>query len=899
MHVSDAYTRPAEDILREVGSSREGLSGEQAQKRLEEVGPNELPHAEPVTLFGVFVRQFLSPLIYVLAVAATVSAFLGEWADAGFILAVLVLNAIIGTIQEFNAERSAEALSEVLQLQAWVIRDGEEREIPAREVVPGDVVLLESGTKVPADLRLFSESNCEIDESLLTGESVAVAKDAGAVLEADTALGERENMAFAGALVTRGRARGVVVGTGLETQIGEIASSVLGGEPTKPPLIVRMERFTKRIALAALVVIALIATIEFARGATLHELFVVSVALAVSAIPEGLPVALTVALAIGVSRMAKRSVIVRKLVAVEALGSCTYIASDKTGTLTLNQLTVRRVALPGSETIEVGGEGISGGGQLSLHDKQLHGKARSRAEALALAGVLCNEGHFGRRGEEWTAHGDAVDVALLALGYKLGMSRSGCEDECPLQGQIPFESDRQYAASLNEREGKPTAFVKGALERVLEMSTTMAAEDGTELIDQEQIEQQGRELAEAGYKVIALAAGELEGIDPKDFSHEHLRELEFLGLVGIIDPLRPEARAAVERCHRAGIEVAMVTGDHPLTALAISRELGLAEAMDQVVTGSELREAAAQGEDALDHLVTGARVFARVEPTQKHEIVTALRRIGHFVAVTGDGANDAPAMRAANVAVAMGERGTDVARESADLILTDDNFASIVAGIEEGRIAYNNVRKVIYLLIATGGAEILLFILATTAGLAPPLLAVQLLWLNLVTNGIQDVALAFEPGEGDELSQHPRPPTEGVFNKIMIERCLLSALIVGGVAFGHFQWLMHEGWELEQARNSVLLLMVLFENVMVGNARSELRSGLTQNPMRNPLLLVGTVGAQLIHIGAAFVPGLNSILHLHPVPLSHWFYLLGWALTVFVGMEIYKFVRRRSLKPAQ
>ncbi|MCB0221013.1 MAG: HAD-IC family P-type ATPase, partial [Chrysiogenetes bacterium] len=636
MHIADAHVRSIDEVTEGLESSHEGISPGEARARLEREGPNSLPHGKPVTLPVVILHQFINPLIYVLMVAAAVSAFLGEYSDAGFILAVLLINAAIGTVQEYNAERSAEALRGFFQLRAFVLRGGEEYEVNAEELVPGDLVLLESGVKVPADLRLIGATNLEIDESLLTGESVAVSKDANARLEADTPLGDRANMAYAGSLVTRGRAQGLVVATGLDTELGHIAASVTGARSSKPPLLTRMERFTKRIAMAVGVVIVLMAGIEFARGASPHEVFVVAVALAVSAIPEGLPVALTVALAIGVSRMSKRNVIVRKLVAVEALGSCTYIASDKTGTLTMNELTVRRIALPGRSVFEISGEGLSGEGHLTHEGKAVLGQERDQAEDLALAGALCNEGFFGKRDGSWSAHGDAVDVALLVYAHKLGMTRIAAEDACPQLAQIPFESDRQFAASLHRRGGVPTAFVKGALERVLAMCTTMAGADGTELIAQPGIEEQARALAAEGYKVIALAAGEMEGLEPDAFGVDDLNELRFLGLVGIIDPLRPEAREAVRECHRAGIEVAMVTGDHPLTAFAISRELGLAEDFSHVVTGTELRTASEQGNEALDRLVDGARVFARVEPRQKTDVVESLRRLGHFVAVTGD-----------------------------------------------------------------------------------------------------------------------------------------------------------------------------------------------------------------------------------------------------------------------
>ena len=456
---------------------------------------------------------------------------------------------------------------------------------------------------------------------------------------------------------------------------------------------------------------------------------------------------------------------------------------------------------------------------------------------------------------------------------------------------IPFESERLFSASLNEKDGGQHAFVKGAMERLLPICTTMATLEGPVALDRSEVERQSQALATQGYRVIALAAGDIKLGPQEVFSEEHLGNLTLIGLVGLIDPLRPEAKAAVAACRAAGIRVAMLTGDHPETAFAIASELELATSSSEVVTGPQLKQA--EDATAVDQLTERALVFARVEPQQKLEIIQSLQRNGHFVAVSGDGANDAPALRAAQVGVAMGSSGTDVARETSDLILTDDNFASIVAGVEEGRIAYANVRKVIFLLISTGAAELVLFTLALLTGLPLPLLAVQLLWLNLVTNGIQDIALAFEPGEGNELRCPPRPPQEPIFNRLMIERVVLSALVIGSVAFLLFQFLLERGFSLDEARNGTLMLMVLFENIHVFNSRSENLSTFQHNPMRNPLLLFGTAVAQLIHIGAMYTPWISDVLHIQPIAPQNWLVLLGLALTVLVVMELHKVFRRR------
>ena len=873
------HAASAEEALRELRSRPRGLAWSEAAERLAAFGRNALPRARPPGLGVVFLRQFKSPLIYVLLAAALISLLLRDWSDAGFILAVLVVNAAIGTTQEYSAERSADALRSLVSPHARVERDGTVHEIDAELVVPGDVVLLESGASVPADLRLMATHNLALDESLLTGESLPVPKDAQAVLGADAPLSERVNMACAGSIVASGRGRGVAVATGLQTALGGIAASVLERPAQKPPLLVRMERFTHVIAIAVGVAAFAVAAIALARGETLAAVFVLAVALAVSAIPEGLPVALTVALAVGTQRMARRNVIVRRLVAVEALGSCTLIASDKTGTLTVNQLTVRRVQFPGQPAWEVTGEGLDPGGTFVLPqggEREPHERQLAR---LAGAAALANEAVLAERDGRWVGHGDTVDLALLVLARKAGFA----EPLAPQLDAIPYESEQRFSASLNRFAEGDRVSVKGAVQTVLAMCAGAPRE---EILAQEQA------LAAAGYRVLAIAEGALALREGQSLSRERLRGLGFLGLVGMSDPPRPQAYDAVAACHRAGIAVAMLTGDHPVTALAVARDLGLARDAAEVATGDEVAHASAEGERALDTLTASARVFARIEPQQKLAIVQSMQRNGHFVAVTGDGVNDAPALRAAQVGVAMGASGTDVARETAALVLADDNFASIVAGVEEGRVAYANVRKVIFLLVSTGAAEIVLFALALAANVPLPLVAVQLLWLNLVTNGIQDVALAFEPAEGGELARPPRPPRERVFDRLMIERVALSALVIGGLAFAAYELLLARGLPVEEARNAILLLMVLFENVQAFNSRSETRSVFAHNPLRNKLLFFGTLAAQAVHIGAMYTPGLATVLGVQPVSLRSWLELLALALVMLVAMEAHKRLRR-------
>ena len=884
------HSESTESILDVLSSSHHGLSLAEAKQRLKQYGLNTLPKVKQAGIVKVFICQFASPLIYVLLAAAALSIIIEEWSDAGFIFAVLLINAIIGTAQEYSAQQAAAALQDLVKTCSRILRAGDSYEIQSEELVPGDIVLLESGDRVPADMRLLTANNLEIDESLLTGESLSVMKNAEVILDAETNLADRQNMVFAGSLVVRGRAHAVVVTTALLTELGNIAASVLGKSSSKAPLLVRMEKFTHRVAIIVGVAAIIMSVIALMRGMPIDEVFLLAVALAVSAIPEGLPVALTVALAVGMRRMAKRNVIVQKLVAVEALGSCTYIATDKTGTLTVNQLTIKKVVLPNNDSWDVSGEGIEPKGIILNNKKELIAEEKKLLERLCQVAMLSNEGFLGQRDNGWTSHGDPMDVALLVLAHKAGFDKDGIKERYTETATIPFESERQFAASLNKTNATTTyASVKGAYEKLLPMCSFMATTSNDIAIDVNRITKQAENLAAQGYRVLALVSGEIK---EEEFSDNKLKNLTFIGLVGVIDPLRQEAKDAVIACQQAGIEVAMVTGDHPVTALAIARELGLAKNQNQVVTGNELKQKS-ENIAEFDTLVSTARVFARVEPTQKLNIVNSLQRNGHFVAATGDGANDAPALKAAEVGVAMGKYGTDVAREASELIITDDNFSSIVAGIEEGRVAYNNVRKVIFLLISTGAAEIVLFTLALLSGLPLPLLAVQLLWLNLVTNGIQDVALAFEPAEGNELNSPPRPPEEGIFNRIMIERVILSALVIGVVAFLVFQYLYTQGHSLDASRNGTLLLMVLFENIHVFNSRSETRSVFNHNPLRNHFLLFGTLAAQLIHIGAMYTPWISDVLRIQPVSLDYWLDMLLIAITVLFAMELHKLLRRK------
>ena len=886
-------------VLSELGASRRGLSPDEAERRLLSHGLNKLPEVPVPSVIKVFTRQFASPFIYILLVAVVLSLLLQEWSNAGFVSAVVVLNAVIGTVQEHRAERSAQALRQLITTHSKVVRDGDVTEIDATYIVAGDLVLIASGDKVPADIRLLDSRDLQVDESLLTGESMAVTKDSNSVLSPDTGLAERVNMAFAGTLVSRGRGEGVVVATGLSTEIGSLARELSGPAAQEPPLVMRMRRFTHRVAAVMIIVAAIFAFIEAARGTPIKDVALVAIALAVSAIPEGLPIALTVALAIATRRMADRNVVVRRMVAVESLGSCTTIATDKTGTLTVNELTATDIVLPGGSRWGVSGVGtVPTGNVLALEPRDA--PRRDQALTVALAGALCNEAVLASEDSKWIHHGDPVDVSLLVLAHKVSITRPGALVESEQVSQIPFESERRYAATLHRRVtttgDAATLYVKGAVEAVLAMCSLQMGVSGEEPVVPEGIRADVELLATHGRRVIALARREIDEMPHEEFGELHLNGLTFLGIVGLLDPPRPTAVRTICACYEAGVRVVMVTGDHPATALAIARQVGMASGSCEVVTGQELSRAMERDAErpyaAFDDLVARSNVFARVEPVQKLEIINSLIRQGELVAVTGDGANDAPALRQAHVGVAMGKGGTDVAREAADLIVTDDDLSSIVAGIEEGRVAYGNIRKVISLLVSTGAAELVFILAALATGMPTPLTAIQLLWLNLVTNGIQDVALAFEPAEGTEMRLGPRPSNEGIFNGLMLRRIAVTASVIGIAAFAAYRMLMDAGWSLDAARNAAVLLMVLFENVMVLNSRSETMSFFDRGFKGNRILVVGTAMALGTQVLAMHWTPARDLLGLGPIPGFAWGWTVVVAASLLLVVELDKLIWR-------
>jgi calcium-translocating P-type ATPase len=868
----------------------QGLSTEEAADRLRRFGLNVLPQPKSPSLLSIFLNQFRSPLIYILLIAAVVSLVVSEPEDAVFIGIVLLLNGIIGSVQEYSAGRAATALRKLEQPRTTVIRDGRPSEIESCFLVPDDIVLLEAGGRVPADLLLIRTTDLLCDESLMTGESLPARKSARQP-ETD-AVASNATKAFAGALIIRGRASGVVVATGIATEIGSIAADIGKASVSQPPLMIRLSRFSTVIAWTVGVASLVLIGVGLLRGMPWNELFLMSVGLAVSAIPEGLPIAISIALAISMRRMAKHNVIVRRMPAVESLGSCTMIATDKTGTLTLNELTVTDICLPDGTDLRLDTHANLDACKIRASD-MAPAEARAKAERLLRAASLPNEGSLISDESGWAGIGDTVDVALLAAAHKAGVTQDKIRSEYPLLSRIPYEPDLKFAASFHQAGEGIGIFVKGAAETLIDMADRMDCAGQAIAIDRGLLLAQKEQMAARGLRVLAFAEGAIRSDGERGFGRHHLVDLVFLGFAGMQDPIRPEVPQAIRDARAAGVEVAMLTGDDPRTAEAIARQAGLDFGDDQVTTGDAVREAETAGEKQLDELTGLARIYARVAPAQKLAIVLSMARNGHFVAVTGDGVNDAPALKHAHVGVAMGRKGTEVAKESADIVVTDDNFASIVCGIREGRAAFSNIRKVILMLAATGAAEMLLFLLAIPLGLPMPLLPVQLLWLNLVTNGIQDVALAGEKPEGDELSRPPRRPKEPIFDRAMIRRIIQSTLVIGGGGFLLFYWLLAQGYEVSQARNLLLLLFVMFENVQTLACRSERQSIFRMSFLGNPALVISVLIAQAVHIAAMYVPWLRDTLELAPISLLEWACMLLASSSLIIVSEIDKACSRR------
>ncbi|SFN54430.1 cation-translocating P-type ATPase [Mycetocola miduiensis] len=862
----------SQEALRELMSSENGLSSTEAESRLQRYGPNELSYASSTPWWRVLLRQFLSPVIGVLVIAAVISAATDHPVDAIAISLILGLNAALGFWQERKAEADVRALQSLSVDTCRVLRDATEHVVSAADVVPGDIVLIESGERIPADMRLLQANALRVDESMLTGESVAASKRSAAV-PVDSPSAERSNMAFSGTFVTSGRGVGVVTATGVHTQLGEINALVQGPAGTGP-LQMLTHKLERRIGLIVLVSVTAVFVAGVLTGNSISEMFRTAVALAVASIPESLPIVLTVAMSVGVSRMATRNAILRTLPSVETLGSTTVIASDKTGTLTQNRLTVERIWTPDS-TVDV----TAADGQAT---------ESPTIKAVLLTGALTNEATRGGSHSELT--GDAVDVAMARTALEFGVLSEEERAETP-RAHMPYEPDLRYSQTVRvDERGRRVLHVKGSADTLLSMSDSLARHSGTSELDHKLVQDANSRMAADGLRVIATATRTLEPGEELSSPLPTPSGLTFLGLQGMSDPPRADVAAAIRACQEAGIAVKMITGDQPLTATAIAKRLGLPTDVPPL-TGAEMAEL---DDDALTVRLAEVSVAARVTPQDKLRIVRLLQAADHVVAVTGDGVNDAPALKAAAIGVAMGRSGTDVARESADLVLTDDNFVTIVHAVEQGRVTFAAIRKATFFLLSTGAAALLA--MSANVVLNQPLLflPLQMLWINIVTNGVQDIALALEAAEGDELKRPPRDRTEGLLSRTLWYRTGITATWMAVAILVVFTWAFESGMPEVEARTFTLTVFVALNFFQVLSARAQYRSLFQLNPLGNKLLLFTSVGALLLHWGAMQWSVSAEILGLTPLSPWQWAVCLGVGSSVLLIVEAEKLVRRSS-----
>jgi Ca2+-transporting ATPase len=866
-----------------------GLSEPEAKRRLAERGPNELQAARQVSPWIILLAQVKNALILVLLAAVGLSAFLGDVLEAAVISVILLLAVLLGFFQEFRAERAIEALREMAAPTATVVRDGEEHKLPARDLVPGDVLLVQSGDRIPADARLVQSMSLKIEESALTGESLPVDKVSGP-LPQDLELGDRINMVWAGTIATYGRARAVVVATGMETEFGRIARMLETVEEGRTPLQRNLDRVGRSLALAGLAVVVLVMVLGLLRGQPFLEMLVSGIALAVAVVPEALPAVVTISLALGVQRMVKRHVLIRHLPAVETLGSVSVICSDKTGTLTRDEMTVRRLHADG-RTYEVTGAGYAPEGSVLLEEREV--EPPETLVELLRAAVLASDAHLvrdgdsaGKGGAGWRMHGDPTEGALVVAAAKLGLDKRELDERCPRVGEIPFTSESKRMTTLHDTPDGVTAFAKGAPEVILRACARQLGEAGEEALDDD-----GREAALAAAQSMAASALRVLAMARKrgtDLAHAE-SGLTFLGLAGMIDPPRPEVKEAIRTCERAGIKPLMITGDHPVTAQAIARELGVLRT-GRAATGAELD---AMDDADLAREVEAIEVYARVSPAHKLRVVAALQERGHAVAMTGDGVNDAPALKKADIGIAMGLTGTDVTREASDLILTDDNFASIVAAVEEGRGVFDNIKKYLMFLLSSNVGEIGVMAGAALAGLPLPLSAVQILYVNLATDGLPALALAVDPPDEDLMARPPRDPHRGIFTRPVVTLMLIGGLWSAVVNLGLFAWALHSGRGSRTAMTMTFVSLVLIQFYKAYNYRSD-RHSVLRRPFANRWLNLAIVWELALLAVVVYLPAANELFGTQALPLAPWLLVNLLAATVVPILELAKWMERRG-----
>lgn len=869
------FALEVESVLNDVSTSLAGLTEEEAIKRLQKYGKNELPKKKPDSVIKIFFQELLDPIVLILIVAIIASIIVGEVIDAVAITLIVLIDLIMGTFQEKKANNTALALANLVKEKVNVLRDNKEKEILSTDLVVGDIVILTSGDKIGADIRLIETHNFTVDESVLTGESLPVEKNSKKLADKDLAIVDQANMVFAGTSVVTGRAMGVVIGTSINTEIGKIADTLNNTEEEKSPLTIRVEQFSKQITIIIVVIACIITLLLLSKGLPYNEIFLSVIALSVSAMPEGLPLALTMALSIASNKMAKKKVIAKKLHSVESLGSVTVIASDKTGTLTANEQTAKKMLLPNGYEYDITGVGYNIKGEVV-------GKELSLAKEIALLGVINNEAKFTKEEQM----GDSIDMAFLVLGEKLNLNKENIN----ILEVIPYESANKYSAVFYEKDDEVYCTIKGSLEKVLEFCNSVNLIDAK--MPKQKLIKQNEYLANLGYRVIALANAKITKKDK--YTEKDLKNLTFMGLVGFIDPIRKEVISSIKQCHSAGIKVLMITGDHPLTAFAIAKELKLTADYKEVATGDEVEKYYSMGEIAFDKFIKAKKVFSRVAPLQKLQIVESLKRQGEFVAVTGDGVNDAPALKTANIGVAMGS-GTDIARETAKMIIIDDNFKSIVSGVREGRIAYSNIRKIAFFLISCGLAEVLFFCLSTLFNMPMPLVAIQLLWLNIVTDGLQDFALSFEKGEDNIMKEKPRSPKESLFDKTLFSEIAFSGGVIGLLVFICWFYLIRKlHLDVSIARGYIMALMVFIQNIHVFNCRSEKKSAFSVPLKQNLMIVLAVFGSIFLQMIVMEVDFLALFLKTTPIPFIHLVFLFAISLFILIIMEIYKAIKYKN-----
>ena len=888
---TDWHALSVKDALARLESGEDGLSDAEAARRQALHGPNRLPAARRRGALARLFAQFNNLLIQVLIGAAVVTGFLGHWVDTWVILGVVVVNAAIGFAQEGKAERALDAIRHMLSPRASVTRDGRRRTLPAEELVPGDVVLIEPGDKVPADLRLLRSRNLRIQEAVLTGESVAVEKATEAV-EADAELATRRDMAFSGTLVSSGQGVGIVVGTGADTQIGRISGLLSEVETMTTPLLEQMDRFARLLAIVILgIAAAVFAWGLWGQDRDATEMFMTVVGLAVAAIPEGLPAILTVTLAIGVQRMAGRNAIIRRLPAVETLGSVSTICSDKTGTLTCNQMTLRTVVTAG-ESFVASGVGYDPHGGFARDGGEVDPRDHPQLLEILRAAARCNDAGLHRTAGEWRVEGDPMEGALLAGAMKAGLDLDLEDERLPRSDVIPFETEHRLMATLHhDHDGQGYLFVKGAPERILDLCSRQREGEETEPLTRADWEASIERIAGEGQRVLGIALRRLPA-DHRELTRADLEgeDMIFLGLLGLMDPPREEAIQAVHDCQAAGIRVKMITGDHALTARGIARQLNLTN-HEEVITGRELD---ALSDAELARRVGEVDVFARTTPENKLRLVEALQAKQHVVAMTGDGVNDAPALKRADVGVAMGHGGTEVAREASEMVLADDNFASVAHAVREGRTVYDNLKKAILFLLPVNGGESLAILTAVMAGLTLPITPLQILWVNMVSSVALAMALAFEPPADRVMRRPPRRRDEAMLSGFLLWRIsFVSLLFVSGV-FGIFAWSQYHGATLEEARTYAVNTLVVMEVFYLFSIRYLDASSLGLQPLKGtPAVLIAVAVVVSLQLLFTYAPFMERFFDTRPVDFVHGVEIIGIGLALFVALELEKWIRRR------